>query len=1153
MVGAVALGLETFTLLAILEARDQASEIYAKVSESLDGFSDTIKGAADTAKTASASIDDSLLKTAGSADALDIASAQVEAAMAAEEIAIRSLAAAEDQLIEARSAAAGSAEADASATTGLIAASKALTDAQEAAAKATKTLGDAQKTQAATQEAVAAKSTESTAAADEESSGWNDVTSVVGKYSKGMTIAGLAVGAAAYESVKAAANFQTMTTVLQTSGGETESMMAGARSGILNLAQSTGTATQELTNGLYTLGSAGFNVAHGGLQALQAAAQGAKAENADLGTVTNALSTVLVDYGVKVTNNAAGQKVANQYMDQMIAIVQNGKTTTEALAGSLQNVLPIASAVGLSFDQVGGAMATMTASGMSADQASQDLANTIRNLNSPSEVASKEMAQMGINSTTLSKNLGKTGLEGTIQEITNAIQQHMGPAGTVVVSAFQNSAAATANLKTIMNSMPSSLKSLADGIVNGTEGTKALTTAEYGLNEGQKNMLSQLVKVVDQTHEFNSALTSGTPAQKTAAAALQQMLGGATGLNTALMLSSGNYKTMTADTKAVAAAGKSASTSVEGWTAVQGTLNQKVDQAKEAIDVTAIKIGTALLPMLTGMLTSIEHILAPIAKFITSHAKLAAVAMVVVGGLSALVLTITAVSKVVKICNSAYQDITKVITGFGKILGLVKKAQADTTETTEADTVAKEENVTATETSTEADSGQLSILDALEEQQAEATAAVEANTVAQEENAGATEESLGMMDGLHAIMGNVSDALSTAKDAAVDFGSKTLSVATSLGSSAWTGAVSVFSKMGSTIGSAAATMGSWIGSAAAATGAAIGQAAAFTASKVAMVATTVATKTATAAQWLFDAAMDANPITLVVIAIIALAAVFYELYEHCTVVRDAINDLWSWLKGAVVDTINFVKAHWQLIIAILGGPIGIVVGLVIKYWGDIKQWFTDGVNAVKSVLNWFAGLGALFGRWLDDAGNAVSSGVGSVVKFFGRLPTDIKNLLADAGTWLLDIGSDIIHGLENGITGEMGNLESKVKNMAGDVVGWAKSALSIFSPSLVMADEVGRFIPSGIAKGVVENAGTLKTAVTQVTASAVGAGRAGITSGPILGAGGAVPANGVVINLDLRNSSVMSDQDMTNLVNKVGRAVATKVLPQAGVRINGRR
>jgi hypothetical protein len=71
---------EAFTILAIMEARDRASEIFAKVDESLNRFSQTAVRAADIVKGAGDSIDESLLKTASGADALDLAEARVSAA-----------------------------------------------------------------------------------------------------------------------------------------------------------------------------------------------------------------------------------------------------------------------------------------------------------------------------------------------------------------------------------------------------------------------------------------------------------------------------------------------------------------------------------------------------------------------------------------------------------------------------------------------------------------------------------------------------------------------------------------------------------------------------------------------------------------------------------------------------------------------------------------------------------------------------------------------------------------------------------------------------------------------------------------------------------------------------------------------------------------
>src|SRR6202034_4410592 len=91
------------------------------------------------------------------------------------------------------------------------------------------------------------------------------------------------------------------------------------------------------------------------------------------------------------------------------------------LASSLSNVAPLASAAHLSFAQVGGAIATMTSQGMSAQQSTQDLNNLIRDMVHPSESASNEMRAMGLSANQVSQNLGKQGLTGTLNEYTAAI------------------------------------------------------------------------------------------------------------------------------------------------------------------------------------------------------------------------------------------------------------------------------------------------------------------------------------------------------------------------------------------------------------------------------------------------------------------------------------------------------------------------------------------------------------------------------------------------------------------------------------------------------------------------------------------------------------------------------------------------------------
>jgi hypothetical protein len=72
---------------------------------------------------------------------------------------------------------------------------------------------------------------------------------------------------------------------------------------------------------------------------------------------------------------------------------------------------------------------------------------------------------------------------------------------------------------------------------------------------------------------------------------------------------------------------------------------------------------------------------------------------------------------------------------------------------------------------------------------------------------------------------------------------------------------------------------------------------------------------------------------------------------------------------------------------------------------------------------------------------------------------------------LKDVGKNIIAGLTGGINSpeEQAELESVLGKYSDYIPGTLKRLLKIESPSVVMADEVGRYIPAGIGKGIDEN------------------------------------------------------------------------------------
>jgi hypothetical protein len=69
------------------------------------------------------------------------------------------------------------------------------------------------------------------------------------------------------------------------------------------------------------------------------------------------------------------------------------------------------------------------------------------------------------------------------------------------------------------------------------------------------------------------------------------------------------------------------------------------------------------------------------------------------------------------------------------------------------------------------------------------------------------------------------------------------------------------------------------------------------AQRLAIVAWKLAVWAATGAQWLWNAAMDANPVGLVILAVAGLATGFYLAYTKIKPFRDFINGLWADMRG----------------------------------------------------------------------------------------------------------------------------------------------------------------------------------------------------------------------------------------------------------------
>ena len=448
---------------------------------------------------------------------------------------------------------------------------------------------------------------------------------------------GLAGAAAVvgYESLKMATTFQSKVELLHTAAGESQANLKMIASGIMSLATATGTSTSQLADGMYIAEKAGYRLANGGLNVLRAAAEGAKAENVDLGTAMNALTSVMQSYGAK-----AGDAVSVE--NELVRGSGLAKTTMQEYAGALSTVVPLAAKLGVQFPELAGAIATMTQHGTSAQEATHELDNALRSLSAPNSVAVSAMNQLGLSSVKVAQTLGRgpNGLQNAISMVVDAIQKHMGPAGLVVTSAFKQSSAATADLRSMISSMSPQLAKLSQGFLSGNVSLTEYRKATRGMGADGYAMGAQFMALAAKAHGFNDMVKAGNPAAVTFAQYLKQMMGGATGLNTALMLTGNSQHYFTSATNQVIAASHHAGKNIETWAATSKTAKVQFDQMRQGIDVLGIKIGTWLIPKVEELV----HALTVTVGWLEKHKTVALVLAGAIGGVLVLAIGAWAVS-----------------------------------------------------------------------------------------------------------------------------------------------------------------------------------------------------------------------------------------------------------------------------------------------------------------------------------------------------------------------------------------------------------------------------------------------------------------------------------------------------------------------------
>lgn len=128
-----------------------------------------------------------------------------------------------------------------------------------------------------------------------------------------------------------------------------------------------------------------------------------------------------------------------------------------------------------------------------------------------------------------------------------------------------------------------------------------------------------------------------------------------------------------------------------------------------------------------------------------------------------------------------------------------------------------------------------------------------------------------------------------------------------------------------------------------------------------------------------------------------------------------------------------------------------------------KTLVTNFINFVKELPSkmwtWLQQTISKLASWVIDMGRKGTEGA-------KRLGTNIWNGMKSIPSQMYNIGSNIVEGVWKGISGAGNWLYNKVSRFASGVVDSMKNALGIHSPSRVMRDQIGKFIPQGLSVGI---------------------------------------------------------------------------------------
>lgn len=196
-------------------------------------------------------------------------------------------------------------------------------------------------------------------------------------------------------------------------------------------------------------------------------------------------------------------------------------------------------------------------------------------------------------------------------------------------------------------------------------------------------------------------------------------------------------------------------------------------------------------------------------------------------------------------------------------------------------------------------------------------------------------------------------------------------------------------------------------------------------------------------------------------------------------IKNVVTTIWNGIKSVVTTAINGVR---NVISSVMNG----IKAVWSSAWNGIKSVTSGAMNMVRSVVS--GGMSAMHGVVSSMMSAVQSAFVSGWNAARNATANGISRAVSAARSMtgaMVSAGRDFVMGFVSGIEGAIWRAASAAARMASAAMHAAKAWFNIGSPSKVMRDQVGKWVPAGLAVGIEQNTDLVENAAKRMAEAAM--------------------------------------------------------------------